>query len=144
MAYLLWPTEEPVGTGPSARKGAGPVAQSDSRVGLVSACQGQVERKDGVDAVPVGLKPGQDLARGQEIHTAPDSYAVLDLTGGPVIRLEAESVLRIGPPERPACVLLLRGRGRFEVIKRDTPWRVETPNATVETHESVFFVSVHE
>jgi len=148
LAFLLWPTGQPTKNGTVGGKDTDPVAptvaQSVSRLGRVSACQGKVEGKIASDAPPAGLEPGTDLVSGQEIHTAQDSFAVLDLADGPVIRLEASSVLRLGSSDKPKWVLLLRGRGRLELKKRDEPWHVQTPNATVETHESVFFVSVDE
>lgn len=142
LALLLWPKGKPTEDVPHSREIAQTPLPAHSRIGQVAATQGRVEGKADHAATPLALKPGAELLAGQEIHVEQDGFAELEVDGGIRVRLEPVSVLRFGGQEEPGRVLLMTGKGRFEVTARNAPWRLQTPNASVETSGGVFVVTV--
>jgi len=144
MGYLLWPnsqtTNQPAETGSHVK----PTPDNTSGNGRVAEVQGRVFGRTDVSAQPIELEAGAVLVAGQEVQTAADSSAVLEVSGGLVIRLEASSAVRLGTEEKATHLFLLKGRGRFEATEPGPLWHIETPNATVEARDGVFIVSVQE
>lgn len=139
LAFLLWPKGQPPETG---RQKIGQMAAGVPRVAQVVAAQGRVESKAVGAGAPVVLETGAEVQVGQEIHVGQASFAELDVHGGVRIRLEPFSVMRFDVAAGPDGVMLVSGKGRFEVTKRDALWRLQTPNATVESKGGTFVVTV--
>lgn len=141
LAFLLWPKGQPLETG---QQKIGQMTAGVPRVAQVVAAQGRVESKAAGAVAPVVLETGAEVPAGQEIHVGQASFAELDMHSGVRVRLEPVSVMRFDVAVGPDGVMLVSGKGRFEVTTRDAPWRLQTPNATVESKGGVFVVTVKE
>lgn len=143
LAFLLWPRGQPPETGPQKTVQTSQLPAALPRVGRVVAAQGRVEGTTAKATAPVAIGPDAEILAGQEIHVGKESYAELVVQDGIRMRLESVSVVRFDAPGGPGAVMLKSGQGRFEVTKRDAPWRLQTPNATVESKGGVFVVTVN-